>query len=82
MVAHPWSDRALLVLVPTVLVAFVALLCGCGWSDVNGFDTQSEYRYQVACGVLVWLYVMTLIVVYICRKTVERHCLYLPVRKT
>ena len=49
---------------------------------MNGFDNYSEFRYQVACGVLVWLYVMTLIIVYICRKTVERHCLYLPVRQT
>jgi len=48
-------------------------------ADVNGFDSESEYQYQVACGVLVWLYVTAIMLCYIFRRSVERHCLYMPV---
>jgi len=48
-------------------------------ADVNGFDNYSEFKYQVACGVLVWLYVTTIMLCYIFRRSVERHCLYMPV---
>lgn len=48
-------------------------------ADVSGFDEYSQFKYLVAIGVIVFLYTLTLVVVYIFRSAIERKCLYLPV---
>lgn len=48
-------------------------------ADVENFDVRSEFKYMVACGVIVWLYVTIMMILYICRKTVDRYCLYMPI---
>jgi hypothetical protein len=54
-----------------------ASLCVC--SDVTGYDKFDQFKFEVACGVLVFIYTLVLMAVYTFRPSVERMCLYLPV---
>ena len=47
-------------------------------ASVDHFDTYSDFKFMVAAGVLGWLYVMTLMVVYVFRARIEQSCTYLP----
>jgi hypothetical protein len=55
------------------IIAFGAM------ADVNGFDTENDYKFLVGMGVLAFIFSFIISLVYIFQQRVDSCCLWTPV---